>query len=74
MLWAESVKAEEGRADQLLAMGAFTSDDLAKANGWTEDRARNYLARHKPPLKYEVANDTRKAKNPPKRFFFPPTP
>lgn len=74
VLFAESAKASEGRCDQLLAMGAFTSADLAKVNGWTNDRAKNYLSRYKPPLKCEIATDTRTAKNAPTRFYFPPTP
>jgi hypothetical protein len=69
-LWAESQLKREARWERLIAAGAFTISDLAKKNGWSLSKAKNYLART--PLKYEVANDSREFKNPPVRFYFPP--
>ena len=69
-LWAESQIKLAARADQLREMGAFTSIDLAKKTGWTQNKCRNYL--HKSALKHELAQDPTAPRNAWVRFYFPP--
>lgn len=71
-LWAESQLKLDSRGQQLIDAGAFTVGDLAKKNGWTMNKAKHFLKRQSPPLKWEVANDPREYRNPQVRFYFAP--
>lgn len=68
-LAADAVK-KYWRGAELIAMGAFTTQDFAGKTGWTYNKCKNYL-RHL-GLKSEVAQDRRIYRNPRLRFWFPP--